>query len=874
LIDLNQEPTLPARRYLRAADARRLVKGREAEIVRALGIDWNGRSDHIRCPYPGHDDRDPSWRLMPDGRAVCSCRGPHSVFDVIAELEGCDFETAKVRAVELIGAMPAKPKANGHHHSRESDDEKKAREIAFIKQHCIPARGTLVETYLASRRLDLPDNCPDLLFHANLTDWDEKRGRPAMVAIVRRPDTGKETGGVWRTYLADDGCGKADMPQPKMGLGPAAGGVVQLMSMTADGTLGIGEGVETSIAGAKIFSVPALAALSAGGMRGFIFPRGLTRLLIFADRGPDGESAAAELCQRALAAGIDAWFVLPLGDDDFADDLMSRRECCAADYQPTRPIEQAEAAQATGAVEPEILPPVRTVDQILAEARLLTRDPTPVMMDRLNGALRHVAEARLNPANTDMVLNEIKRCSGTGIVSLRDSLKAIRQQVRGAIKPVATSEAAQLCRRYVYVKAVGAFWDRLTRSTLARDSVRYAHWAEMPPDDENGGPSDPLDVMLKGTFGMTADRVDNITFMPGSPEIFDEDGVKHLNVWTPPDIAPVAGDVSPFVEHLRYVLDDDAAAIGYMLNFFAHLVQKPWIKIKSAPLIIGKPGIGKSIMGEMIAALIGRRNTTSIEESDLRSPFNEWIDGKLLVIVNELMTFARMETMNRLKGYITDLQLRINRKNVSTYDYENRTNFLMFSNHEDAAKIEKGDRRYFVWISQAEPRDGDYYTDLCRWFTGGGDSALMHFLSTHDLSGFDSNAKPPMTVAKQTIIDLSRSGIEAYLQDAFDARQAPFHHDLVVINEVLEFLLDTKKLKITHTVLSKFLRDVGAVKLGQKRLEATQDSRRLSFWALRDVERHAKVPDGQFGLVYRDSVARPLASAVKNEIFQRLPPAT
>ena len=79
-----------------------------AERVRHfLGHLETCRGNHIRCPYYNHEDRHPSWRLMDDGRAVCSCRKgrPHSVFDVIAELEGCDFEMAKIRAAEILGRL-------------------------------------------------------------------------------------------------------------------------------------------------------------------------------------------------------------------------------------------------------------------------------------------------------------------------------------------------------------------------------------------------------------------------------------------------------------------------------------------------------------------------------------------------------------------------------------------------------------------------------------------------------------------------------------------------------------------------------------------------------------------------------------------------
>jgi len=166
----------------------------------------------------------------------------------------------------------------------------------------------------------------DILFHPDLTDWTAKRGRPGMVARIRYPD-GTPTGGIHRTYLRADGRGKAKgMRNPKMMLGPSDDGVVTLAPIGEDGVLGVGEGIESTAAGMKIFSVPGWACLSAGGMRKFAIwlsthPRTVRRLLIFADAGAAGESAAAELFARAEAAGITAELHLPRGGDDLADDL-------------------------------------------------------------------------------------------------------------------------------------------------------------------------------------------------------------------------------------------------------------------------------------------------------------------------------------------------------------------------------------------------------------------------------------------------------------------------------------------------------------------------------------------------------------------------
>jgi hypothetical protein len=92
-----------AARFVPTDAAKAAIRGREAEVVRAVGVPWNGRGDHVTCPDPAHTDRNPSWRLMPNGSAVCTCRPPHSVLDVIGYVEGLDFEAAKIRVAEILG---------------------------------------------------------------------------------------------------------------------------------------------------------------------------------------------------------------------------------------------------------------------------------------------------------------------------------------------------------------------------------------------------------------------------------------------------------------------------------------------------------------------------------------------------------------------------------------------------------------------------------------------------------------------------------------------------------------------------------------------------------------------------------------------------
>jgi hypothetical protein len=55
-------PGIGAECYVQTADIRQAVRGRETDILDNLGIPWRDGRQHIRCPYPDHPDRNPSWR--------------------------------------------------------------------------------------------------------------------------------------------------------------------------------------------------------------------------------------------------------------------------------------------------------------------------------------------------------------------------------------------------------------------------------------------------------------------------------------------------------------------------------------------------------------------------------------------------------------------------------------------------------------------------------------------------------------------------------------------------------------------------------------------------------------------------------------------
>ena len=75
MIDLN-DASPQSGRHVQWRAIKEAVKGRETEILDAFGIDWQSPG-HVTCPYPGHDDHNPSWRWdQAAAKARCSSLSP------------------------------------------------------------------------------------------------------------------------------------------------------------------------------------------------------------------------------------------------------------------------------------------------------------------------------------------------------------------------------------------------------------------------------------------------------------------------------------------------------------------------------------------------------------------------------------------------------------------------------------------------------------------------------------------------------------------------------------------------------------------------------------------------------------------------------
>lgn len=292
------------------------------ELARALGGKING--SQVLAPGPGHSPRDQSLSVRlsvssPDGFIVYSHAGDdwRVCRDHVAGALGFPIDRRRqdwvVDPIEAGRRRKVQERAEEQHRADAAQRQRRA--VAMWRDGRDP-RGTLVETYLRSRGLDLPPEVAGdvVRFHPRCP-W-ETGTTPAMVAAFRCVHTG-EVIGVHRTAFSPDGT--------KLGrkmFGTATGAAIMLDAEdTVTTGLAIGEGIETCLAARQLGLRPTWALGSTANVAAFPVLNGIESLTLFGELGDGGASdrACTEVGTRWHRAGRGVDIITPNVGEDLND---------------------------------------------------------------------------------------------------------------------------------------------------------------------------------------------------------------------------------------------------------------------------------------------------------------------------------------------------------------------------------------------------------------------------------------------------------------------------------------------------------------------------------------------------------------------------
>lgn len=237
------------------------------------------------------------------------------------------------------------------------------------------------------------------------------------------------------------------------------------------------------------------------------------------------------------------------------------------------------------------------------------------------------------------------------------------------------------------------------------------------------------------------------------------------NLWAGWPTVPQQGNCEKLLALLEYLTagEDNAEEIyTWVLRWLAYPIQHPGAKMKTALVVHGPQGGGKNLFFEAVRDIYGEYGST-VDQAAIEDKHNDWAGRKLFLIADEVVARQEMHHIkNKLKGMVTSDKLRINPKHVTAHDERNHINLVFLSNEAQPLVLERDDRRYLVvWTPPAMPKE--YYQAAAAELEDGGLAALHHFLLNLDLGDFGPNTKPPMTTAKQTLIQTSEDSAESFV---------------------------------------------------------------------------------------------------------------
>jgi Bifunctional DNA primase/polymerase, N-terminal/Family of unknown function (DUF5906)/Primase C terminal 1 (PriCT-1) len=386
-------------------------------------------------------------------------------------------------------------------------------------------------------------------------------------------------------------------------------------------------------------------------------------------------------------------------------------------------------------------------------------------------------------------------------------LESVHRNQKAAAKGAALG---RLLHRYVwcirpmrfYDIETGAFWDREQFNSM------YLHEFKQ---------KSPTSELLGGGVEQVADTI----VAPDQPRVFEQrlagmdSPQRYLNVYVPTGIAPVATDVTPWLQHIEYLFGAEVEDREHLLTWMAHLIQHPGVKMEQAVLLKGAAGIGKTYLGKVLRDLVGKQYTINLSPLALQNRFNSWMENALLVLVEEVSETSSRRLLETLKALITDHVVRIERKGCESFETSNRSNFMMFTNHEDAMDLLSDDRRIWVYSSKAVKQQAAYYLELMEWTRTHLGGILRYLLDRPLPAGFQ-HMHAPMNSSKRRMVWAARTPLESHLAEAWHTGQPPVRGPLIAVSDVWEWYRSHSFRDLPNlNRVSSLLRELGAHSLGR-----------------------------------------------------------
>ena len=203
-------------------------------------------------------------------------------------------------------------------------------------------------------------------------------------------------------------------------------------------------------------------------------------------------------------------------------------------------------------------------------------------------------------------------------------------------------------------------------------------------------------------------------------------------------------------EHIKSICGYDEACFEYLLNYKAHIVQKPEERVDVSVVCYGDEGVGKNLMIQLTGDVIGSQYYgESSEPKDLFGQFATGMYRRMIFVYDESSKKDTSGFLNRLKTLVTGRKLRVELKGKDCFEVDNYCRLFFPTNETQPFPITRGNRRWFYikaskkYISLPDEERFEHFKSLAQHFQDKNVIySFYHFLANRDLSKFNPNNFP------------------------------------------------------------------------------------------------------------------------------------
>jgi len=236
--------------------------------------------------------------------------------------------------------------------------------------------------------------------------------------------------------------------------------------------------------------------------------------------------------------------------------------------------------------------------------------------------------------------------------------------------------------------------------------------------------------------------------------------------------------ISIFLKQFWLLTGKNNKGLEYVLNYLAHIIQKPGELPRTSIVFKSQQGVGKNLAFEQFSnKLLGTRYLLSTQKIDQILGRFPLINQKLLVLMDEASGKDTFSNSEAIKSYITAETLTYEKKGVDGIQILNTGRMIFLTNNEKSVKIEQSDRRFSVFESSNDVKNNtEYFTKLLNAYE---DKELLtylfYFFKNRDISKFDPTNDRVKTniyleLKNETVSDVTRFILYKFDEDWIDLK--------------------------------------------------------------------------------------------------------